>query len=424
MKKWFFLFALITLAALFLRFWHFPQLVNFHLDPPLFMHDVSQMVEEGKLSLIGPRVDSKIIEGRFIFTGPTFYYLLAILALALNWNIVLMTGFFALLWVVTFILIFFWLRQRFGDFIALIVYALLSFLPWLLPYSRIIWNPHLIPFFGILLIWFLEKRGERRLFYLLAGLSFGLAFSIHYAAVLWGPLLLYYLVKDVRGKNAVKQGWLLFAGGAVFANLPFLLFELRHDFYNLRTLVFQFKYFKPSEGYTFSFRSQYYYYIFPFIPLIAKAYALGLEKLKKILDFKILVVSQVVLMSAFFLYSLFGPQREALINPEGWTIERQKLAAGLIIEDNETGFEVATVIDSDTRAGELRWWLKRAGYEPMSVIDYDKTDILYLVAPESRPPETETVWEVKSLRPFKIEKKIDLGEDFIFYKLVRNSRTP
>jgi len=44
---------------------------------------------------------------------------------------------------------------------------------------------------------------------------------------------------------------------------------------------------------------------------------------------------------------------------------------------------------------------------------------LYLVTTGKRPPEKETVWEVKSLAPFKISFKKDLEDNLFLYKLVR-----
>jgi hypothetical protein len=67
----------------------------------------------------------------------------------------------------------------------------------------------------------------------------------------------------------------------------------------------------------------------------------------------------------------------------------------------------------------LRWWLRERGYKPLGVEEYNQAVVLYLVAPESRPPEKETVWEIQSLRPFKVAKEVDLGDGYIFYKLRR-----
>ena len=416
------IFGLITLGSLILRFNHYEKLVNFHLDPPLFLNEVQAMVEAQKIRLIGPLVATKVIEGRYFFTGPTFYWLLAVLGILLNWDVLLMTAFFAFWWVGTFILIFFWLKRRFGFSLALILYSLISFIPYLVPYSRMIWNPHFIPFFGVLLLWALEERRKRRLNYFLAGLSFGLGLSIHYSAILFIPLILYFFINDFRKKSFSFLSWLFFFGGVVLVESPLLLFEIRHDFYNLRTILFQVSHLELSAGYSFGFYSHEYYYLFPLVPLMVKAYALFLKKLKKAISFRVLLIPHLVLIIFFFLYSLLGPQREAAINPKGWSLARQKEVAQMIIEDNEKGFEVATIINSDTRAGELRWWLKQMGHEPMGVEEYNQTDILYLVAPETRPVEDEKVYEIQSLRPFEVQKQVDIGDNYIFYKLRRLSK--
>jgi len=376
------------------------------------------MVDSRKIRLIGPLVATKVIEGRYFFTGPTFYWLLAVLGIVLNWDVFLMTGFFALWWIGTFILIFFWLKRRFGYLVALLIYALVSFIPFLVPYSRIIWNVNLIPFFGVLLLWFLEERRKSWTKYFLAGLAFGLGVSIHYSATLWFLIFGYYLIVDFRERQFSFLNWVLLGLGAILAETPILLFELRHDFYNLRTILFHVKYYQPSISYNLSF---YYhnYYALPLIPLICKIYGMILEKSRKFINFKVILVSNIALIIFFFFYSLLGPQGEALINPENWYIARQKEVAQMIVDDGEETFEVAAIINSDTRAGELRWWLKQMGHEPMGVEDYHKAVVLYLVAPKSRPPEEETVWEVKALRPFEIAKQVDLGDNYIFYKLRR-----
>src|SRR4030043_2380450 len=118
------IFGLITLGSLILRFQNYEKLVNFHLDPPFFLHEVKDMVDSGKIRLIGPLVATKEIEGRFFFTGPFFYWLLAFLGIVLSWNVIGMTAFFTCLWLGTFILIYFWLRRRFDKDISLSAYAL------------------------------------------------------------------------------------------------------------------------------------------------------------------------------------------------------------------------------------------------------------------------------------------------------------
>lgn len=100
----------------------------------------------------------------------------------------------------------------------------------------------------------------------------------------------------------------------------------------------------------------------------------------------------------------------------------QKKVTELILKDlkdNESKFEVAATVNADTRVWALRWWLKMAKKIPMSEVDYDKADILYLVSPKDRLPQDDTVWEVFTLRPFKIIFQKSLGNDLIFYKLAK-----
>jgi hypothetical protein len=373
------------------------------------------MVDEGKLRLVGPMVKSKVVLGRAFFTGPNFYYLLAILGIVFKWDVVLMTGFFTFFWAGMFALIFFWLRKRFGDLISLIIYGIISFLPFFIPYSRMMWNPHLLPFFGVLLLWSFEKRKKNYLFYLLAGLFFGLGLNAHYGALLWVFILIYYLFDDLRAKSFSFKSWFLVLGGIVLGELPIILFELRHNFYNLRTMLFQFQHLEFSSGYSLT---HYHYYLFPLIPLLIKFYALFLEKLRKLFNLKLIIISQGVLIFYLLISSIIWGRLVAF-RPDNWSLGKQKQVIDLILEDGEEIFEVATTINSDTRALELRWWLRLIDHQPLGPEAYNQAVVLYLVAPESRPPKKETVWEVESLRPFRIAKEIDIGDGYLFYKLRR-----
>ncbi len=409
------IFGLITLVALILRFNHYEKLVNFYLDPPFFLHEVKDMVDSGKLRLIGPMVATKVVEGRFFFTGPFFYWLLALLGIVLNWEIVPMTGFFTLLWVGTFVLIYFWLRRRFSGDISLSAYAILSFLPIFISYSRMIWNPHLLPIFGVLFLWFLEERKRGLAFFFLGGLFLGLGIHVHYSALLWLLILAYYLILDLKNKDFILKNWLLLGAGAVIVESPLILFELRHDFYNLRTIIFQIRSFQLSAGYTFGVL---HYYLFPLIPLICKFYGLVMEKLKIIFGSKLVIALEIALIGYLLIISVQSNQR-LTYHPSHWSLEKQKQVVDLIIDDNEETFEVASIIGFDTRALDLRWWLREKGIKPLGVEEYNSAVVLYLVAPETRLPEKETVWEIQSLRPFRIAREVDLGDGYIFYKLRR-----
>jgi len=123
--------------------------------------------------------------------------------------------------------------------------------------------------------------------------------------------------------------------------------------------------------------------------------------------------------SFYFILSAFGPQGQKSMHYPGWSIAKQKEVANIIIKDNEIDIEVAETISSDTQAMDIRWWLRQEGINVMEVDQYKEAKTLYLVTSPERPPETETVWEVSSLKPFKVITKVELDKDLLLYKIKR-----
>ena len=76
-------------------------------------------------------------------------------------------------------------------------------------------------------------------------------------------------------------------------------------------------------------------------------------------------------------------------------------------------------MQGDTRFHSLRFLLIRAKCPPIAEDNYQDNQILYLVAPKHRTPETENVWEVASMRPFIIEKTIPINNEIILYTIKR-----
>jgi hypothetical protein len=409
-----FLFLLITLASVFAHFWNYEKLFGFTLDAPIHLTAAKEMVDSGKLILVGSSVTTKEVFGRMIFTGPFHYYVLAILGIISNWNVVFISGFYTSLWLIAFVILFFWLNKRFGGVIAILIYTLLSFYPLFIQISKQITNPQFIPLFGTLFLISLVER-KKSIHYFLAGIFWGLGLNVHYATVLWVFIALFFAVSEICHKKFRLGHWLILILGIMLAEIPLIIFELRHNFYNINTIIFHFRYGNFSQGYTFNV---WYYYVLPF--LAPAAFLVG-KLLHQIRKTKIYIVVVIFLsaLSIYFIALAFGFQGQKISHYQGWSIATQKEVANMIIKDNEKDFEVAETISSDTQATDIRWWLKEAGVSVMAVDQYKNARVLYLVTSPERPPETETVWEVSSLRPFKIVTKVELDKGLLFYKIVR-----
>lgn len=407
-------FVVITAVSLYVYFNDYYSLVNFHLDPPLHVTEAQANIKSGKISLIGPSIASKEVMGRNFYLGPFYYYILGILGILTNWNVVAISAFFTFLWPLTFVTIFIWFYKRFDGIVALLSYSMLSFIPWYVMMSRQIWNPQFVPIIGIFLLIFLLKR-KRKINYFWAGLFWGLGLALEYLSGVWVLVIIYFIFKEIRLKQFKLTNWLMVPLGIAIAEFPLILFELRHNFYNLRTVLFHIQYGGISQGYKFNLL---YYYAYSLLPFAAYIFGSVLSRLRKSKYFNLISIAGFTLSAVLLVMSL-GPAGRRPLYPPGWTIQKQKDVVAEIINDHPEDFEVAETINSDTRAMDLRWWLENEGVGVMDFASYGSSPVLYLVTTPKRPPEPETVWEVSSMRPFVVEFKKDMGDGILLYKLVR-----
>ncbi len=411
-KKTLIWFLVITILSIFVHFRNYHGLLNFSLDPPAHITEAKQIVESGKLNLVGPPITSKEVLGRVIFLGPFYYYVLEFLGVVLSWDIYLISIVFTSVWFATAIIIFAIIYKNFGGYLGLLFYSAVSFAPIFVVFSRQIWNLQFVPLFAALFLSFLLARSKKiNLFWV--GISLGLGFNVHYASIFWILIAIPFLLEDVRLKKFNLSGWLMIPLGVLAAEMPLLLFEIRHNFYNLRTVMFHLQYAEISAGYKFGL---WYYYVLPLFPILVYFFCKFIHKVKNSNLYKISTTLIMIAVPLLFFDSLFFKGQETL-HPPGWSIVAQKKVAAIIKEENENEFEVAQTITSDTRSQDLRWWLGQKGINVLDFKSYPSAKILYLVTTRSRPPEKEGVWEVSSFRPFEVVYEKELGEGLLLYKL-------
>lgn len=408
------LFLLFTFFFWVVRLWHFEELMGFTLDQALHISETYEMVNNHQIRLIGPMVSAKTALGRGFFAGPVYYYLLAVLGVFSNWDAVLITKILIIAWWLTSLMIILWLGKRFSWLVGVMSYGIFAAWPYLVQFSRKIWNPNYLPLVGVPLFWLLGSEKKKiplgQLF--LIGFLTGLGLNFDYSSGLWLPFLLFFLIKWLKEKRLKFWGFGLVLLGGILAELPLLLFELRHNFYNLRTIWF---FIKHAGG----FRISFYNFFLPLVPVIFWLIGFCLHRLEKNYGFaKTLGLSLLVIVLLFLNIDFQG--RYLVGFPVGWNVPLQKRTASLICQEARgTEFEIAATISGDTRATDLRWWLSKAGCLPMGVEEYPLAETLYLVAPQERPPEEETVWEVSAMKPFLVDKEIPLNDKLFLYKLVR-----
>ena len=397
-KIFYLLMGLISVLYLFVRLWNLNNLITFHLDQGLQLGEAYQMVQNHKINLIGPMVTTKTFEGRAFFIGPFYTYSLALLGIISQWNPLIVTVLLIIFEFLALLLFLKWLSKKYPLEAIIGVFFIAATTPFLIEHSRFYWNPHFLLPLSFLLIYFLENKK-----YFLSAIVWGLAFSFHYSAVLWAIPVFFYLIKN---REKFKK-YLLFIPGFFIGDLPWFLFELKHNFYNIKTMFLVFT--NTNKAGELSP----YYFVFPFFAFFIFLMVRLYKKSKKIFYAILILVS---IFNIF--YKIKVQERIPVGMPNGWTYPVEKQVEKLITKNGcPTNFNIATTISGDTQAHDLRYLLTINKCLPDTVDNYPKDQTLFLIAPSNRPPETETVWEVSSFKPFKVVETIKINDDVYFYRL-------
>lgn len=411
-KKIIFISGLILISCLylFIRLYHLNDLIGFRLDQGVHLLETKSMFDSKEISLIGPMVTSKSFMGRNFFIGANYYYVLGIIGLISFWNPLTITVIFIFLEFIFYLFFIFFFKDKFNLFWAFLTFIFIALSPYLIIHNRFFWNPHLLIPLSILVLLFSEKyflKKQIKYLFLIAFL-WGFAFACHYSAIFWGLFFIFIFIKS----NQIKylKAYFIVIFGFILGNLPFFVFEIRHGFYNIKTLFYVFTH-SSSSGEVTS-----HYFIFPL--LIFAIFGL----LSILFRIKNKIVANIILITVFALLFLvqikFFSNYAPLDVITGWNYPEQQKVADLIVKNGcPKNFNVAATVQGDTRFYDLRYLLNIRNCNPMGVEEYPDAEKLFLVTPINRLLETEKVWEVTSLGKFKINQKINITPDIIFYEL-------
>lgn len=389
MKKYFpfLLIIFFTFTYFFPRLLKISKNLEFRYDQAFQLTEVKEMVDSHHLRLIGPAT-SKTINGRQFFTGVIYYYFLAVLGIISAWSPLTITAALVVVEYLFYSLFINYLRQHFGYLVSIFFALLISFTPYLIFHSFFFWNPHFLIPLSILFIIFRKNP-------YLSAFIWGLAFSFHFSAILWlFPFLYFY--KKYHHFNF----WKLLLTIIIFlsANLPYIYFEIRHQFYNLKTAFLVFEHSNNSFGITT------HYFIFPI--LIFLVYFLAYFSKKVHLPLYLVLLSVFLLKDQAYLNRIIG-----------WDYPTQIKITNTIASSCPKNFNIATTLQGDTRAYDLRYLLSLKHCYADTVDNYPQDKTLFLVIPSSRLLKDETVWELNSFAPYKISQQEKMNENVTFYRL-------
>jgi len=231
LKPYLLLIAILT-VFLFFRSYNLSGRIGFGWDQERDANAVAHILS-GDFTLLGPRVQGP--DGFFL--PPYFFYLLAPFYQIMNLSSYAMNVFLVSWAILTFFIGYFVFTKIFDRKMAIIFLALWAVNPLAVSIDTISWNPVVIPFLVLLLIYllYLFYKNKKSKFLFLIGFIFGFGVSFHLQFLFVFPMLIpvaYEIIKNKRFKDLV---YLLV--GMIIPFLPILLFDLRHNFLNLKQII-------------------------------------------------------------------------------------------------------------------------------------------------------------------------------------------
>ncbi len=512
-KIYWLLFTFVILLGLFLNFYRLRATQNFFYDVARDMEVVRQMIVEGKLTLLGPQTSFGLNSPLETYFGPLYYYLVAPALLLSRLDPLgpaILTAFFSFLGAILF---FLFLRKIVTNhWLALFGFFFYLISPLTVEYSRFPWNPNFLPFFTVLILFFLSLYLQRKKWFWLFVLGFlsGCLFQLHYVSL--GIILSLLIGLFIFNTKKILSRLFLWGLGFIFGILPIIIFEIRHNFFltksTIRNLTVSsgnfwfslngiFSYLRILIGRFFGFEqysilfmekshsiisliSVFIFaallifllidkrhkerkiilfltvglflglffasifgqfqkeriedrYLLPLLPILVIFLVFFTQKIiEKLASFNHLLryVFLVIFFSFFIVLSLSAfkkdwqiVNRKISIDFNNVNLQGAKQIAMIIANDVsqnnfQNKFNIANIVDGNTRAIYYRYFLNVLGQKPMSVEVYPEAKILYVISDKG---DSETinysVWEITSFRPKKISQKWDTDYQVKIYRL-------
>ncbi len=245
-KKTKLIFFLILLVGSFLRLYRLPDTMQFLGDQGRDALIARAILFDHDPAFIGP-----VTSVGNMYLGP-FYYYFMVFPLMLSYPSPVGPAYaVALVGIVTLALLFILGKQMIGKRAALIAMGLYAISPIIIANVRFSWNPNIVPFFSLLLIWGLWKtlRGMQK-YWILVGLCAAILFQLHYIALielgLAGLVWIYEMYRSVRQKKIdpdMLSSTLIAIAIFAVSLIPLFLFDLKHDWLNTKAFI---QFFRPS----------------------------------------------------------------------------------------------------------------------------------------------------------------------------------
>lgn len=166
------------------------------------------------------------------YLGPGFTYLNALLFFISHGDPIILGIFSAILGLVTTISIFFITREFFSRQSALFAAAIYGGSMLINYFDRRFWNPSPIPFITVWMFYSLVKAQKNSRWFIISTILMASAYHVHLSLFIFWPVLIYLVIQNF--KKIHWTTWVLMIASYLIITSPLLIFDLNHNFDNLR----------------------------------------------------------------------------------------------------------------------------------------------------------------------------------------------
>lgn len=363
------------------------------------------------ITLIGNAVDSFKYEGRFIYQGPATYYMLGAFLLLGKFDPVVSSYLFIPFCALMTIPLYFGMKWLMNLRIAWILVIIYTFSSYYINYTRFLWNPNfqfsLIPILFLLMGYFKKKNTILRFLALSIFLGILLQFHYQFIIAIAGLAIYYFIYKKLSNKYL-----LIYLIGLAIGLMPLIIFELRNNFYNLRTLILLLSnYSKVSKA--GGINTPHYWLSSSFLILLLIGGFLGkiINNLKHSKFLILIVAVSIGLLLNSVNITFTKPQTAFWAPADKWNYLAEKKIYDIIKKINLTTNYNVTNQAYDNRAMVTKYFLKKDNIN-IDYDDYFQNKYLFVVYKgknyQTDPIEIASLWPAKRLKSWKINDKYNM----------------
>lgn len=234
-RKWLLTISItfILILSAYLRMYRISEYQTFLGDEGRDVLRVKRMLVDGDFILLGPTASV----GGF-FLGPMYYYFMTPFLWLWQYDPAGPAIMVALFGVATVYLVYYVGTKWFHPVVGVTASLLYALSPVVIAYSRSSWNPNVVPFFSLLLMFLLWRASISKQLrdYVFIGCIWGLGIQFHYLFSFLIIMSGLWLLTAARPIQWLKS-YLLVGIGFVGTFSPFILFELSHGFQNIKAMA-------------------------------------------------------------------------------------------------------------------------------------------------------------------------------------------